>query len=475
MDLEMINTNWGDRISYHSFFSRWINIKNAKNRVEGELNEWLKELWEALSKNDFLPKNIQQIPNEVLLPSKYLITIRKDSNNTIHKDSNNTVHKDINNTVHKDSNNTIIENKSGFVLGDSQSSWIQAKILENKRLTSPDWEQDVREICFEGNNDLKYEVGDVVQVLPQNLNGSATKILSRLNFDPELVVEKIELRDKDEQDVDNSQYCDIPFPIRLHDLLHNYFDLSRAPRRYFFEILSHFATAEHEVEKLKFFSSSEGQEELNWYSIRERRPPLEVLEEFHSIKNIELEYLFDLLPRINARSFSISSSFCYNPKRISITVAVVKYKTPLKRTRFGLCSNYLADLNPDSLVTIKIRNLKSQLNDILKQQQYPLILIGPGTGCALFHALVEERMCKKQTQPSLHFFFGCRLKEKDCLYEMFWMNALSQQILTFFEIAFSRQNGPTNPKVYVQHLIAKHSNQIWRLINEQSAAIVVSG
>jgi sulfite reductase alpha subunit-like flavoprotein len=51
----------------------------------------------------------------------------------------------------------------------------------------------------------------------------------------------------------------ISFPITLRDLLREYFDITSTPRRYFFELLSHFATDEKHIEKLKEFSSNEGQ------------------------------------------------------------------------------------------------------------------------------------------------------------------------------------------------------------------------
>lgn len=59
---------------------------------------------------------------------------------------------------------------------------------------------------------------------------------------------------------------------------------SASPRRYFFEVMSHFATAEHEKERLQYFATPEGRDDLYRYNQRERRTVLEVLEDFPSVQ-----------------------------------------------------------------------------------------------------------------------------------------------------------------------------------------------
>jgi len=68
---------------------------------------------------------------------------------------------------------------------------------------------------------------------------------------------------------------------------------SASPRRYFFEVMSFFATAEHEKEKLQYFASPEGRDDLYQYNQKESRTVLEVrmfalkifapLNKFHAI------------------------------------------------------------------------------------------------------------------------------------------------------------------------------------------------
>jgi len=51
----------------------------------------------------------------------------------------------------------------------------------------------------------------------------------------------------------------LKFPMRVVDLLENHLDIMGTPRRYFFKLLSYFANAEHEKERLEYFYTSEAQ------------------------------------------------------------------------------------------------------------------------------------------------------------------------------------------------------------------------
>lgn len=81
------------------------------------------------------------------------------------------------------------------------------------------------------------------------------------------------------------------------------------PRRYTFEILSHFTDSELEYEKLVEFNSAEGQQELYNYCHRPKRTILEVLADFpHAVAKIPIEYLFEIFQPIRPRAFSIASA-----------------------------------------------------------------------------------------------------------------------------------------------------------------------
>ena len=123
------------------------------------------------------------------------------------------------------------------------------------------------------------------------------------------------------------------------------------------------------------FTTAEGQQELYEYCNRPRRNVLEVLYDFslNTVPSIPLDYLFDLMPVIKPRSFSIASSRLNHPDKIQLLVAVVKYRSKLVEPRLGLCSNWLANLDKGHLVPMWV---KKGTFKFPKDPHTPLIMVG---------------------------------------------------------------------------------------------------
>jgi len=163
--------------------------------------------------------------------------------------------------------------------------------------------------------------------------------------------------------------------MRLSAFMEGVLDVAGAsPRRRFFEVLAHFATTGLERERLQYFATSEGRDDLYTYNQREGRTLLEVLQarrgwglraaiaspsrlphpstptppssqDFKSARP-PLAFLLEAAPLLRPRQFSLSSSPAAHPGAAHLTVAVVEWTTPFKRKRRGLCSSWLASLAP---------------------------------------------------------------------------------------------------------------------------------
>jgi len=75
------------------------------------------------------------------------------------------------------------------------------------------------------------------------------------------------------------------------------------------------------------------------------RTALEVLEDFPSAR-VPLEWLLQIVPRLQPRYFSIASSLPAHPGQVHILAALVDYQTPHKRHKRGVCSAWLSGLQP---------------------------------------------------------------------------------------------------------------------------------
>ncbi|XP_044510868.1 NADPH-dependent diflavin oxidoreductase 1 isoform X2 [Mangifera indica] len=436
---------------------------------EGALDPWMLSLWSRLYQvnSSFFPQGPDfAVPDTKLIDRrKVYITYHNISN----ADSHISIASDLKGIQ------TKIEAARSMSSGNLSSYKNRPdcflKMVKNQQLTREGCGKDVRHFEFEFVSEvIEYEVGDVVEVLPSQDPAAVNAFIQRCNLDAEAFI-TVHYRER------NNNLPTIEIPIKLKTFVELTMDVASAsPRRYFFEVMSFFATAEHEKERLQYFASPEGRDDLYKYNQKERRTVLEVLEDFPSVQ-MPFYWLVQLVPPLKTRAFSISSSLLAHPNQVHLTVSVVSWMTPYKRKRRGLCSTWLASLDPQQGTYIPSWFHKGCLPR--PAQSTPLILVGPGTGCAPFRGFVEERAIQSLTGPTapIIFFFGCRNNENDFLYRDFWLShsenngVLSEAKGGGFYVAFSRDQAK---KIYVQHKMQEHGLRIWNLLLE-GASIYIAG
>ena len=123
------------------------------------------------------------------------------------------------------------------------------------------------------------------------------------------------------------------------------------------------------------------------------RTLLEVLNDFGSATP-QLESLLMAAPRLKPRLFSISSSLALHPRAAHVTVAIVDWITPYKRRKRGVCSSWLARLEPGARVPVWVQRGALRLP---ADPQVPLVMVGPGTGVAPFRAFLQQRQAQLES------------------------------------------------------------------------------
>ncbi|KAK2972458.1 hypothetical protein RJ640_003884, partial [Escallonia rubra] len=364
------------------------------------------------------------------------------------------------------------------------------QMIVNCPLTRAGCGKDVCHFEFEAlSSSIKYEVGDVLEILPGQSPAAIDRFIKRCCLNPESYITvtpcnmeeylllflwvQVQPREAQIGSCVNSSMV----AVKLKAFVELTMDVASAsPSRYFFEVMSFFASSEKEKEELQRFASPEGRDDLFKFNQRERRTVLEILEHYTSVQ-MPFEWLVQLVPPLKTRAYSISSSLLAFPNQVHLTVSIASWTTPSKTQRTGLCSGWLAGLDPRERVLIPAWFRKGSLPP--PQPSLPLILIGPGTGCASFHGYVEERALQRSyslTAPVL-FFFGCQNEENDYLYRDFWFShsqkdgVLSEEMGGGFYVAFSRDQ---QQKVYVQHKMQEQSTKILDLLSK-GAAVYVAG
>ncbi|KAG0539286.1 hypothetical protein BDA96_03G310000 [Sorghum bicolor] len=437
---------------------------------EGALDPWLLSLWKSLNEINpsFLPRVSDINDSNLSILGDPKVHVIYYSSNEVPQDS-----------VLSDPSKIISSARSMSPAlrfhADAEPAYM-LQMVKNKCLTKEGSDRDVRHFELEDpSSAISYKIGDTLEILPSQNPSAVDAFIERCNLDPDCYI-TVQVRSGDKVSNDsvvNSQMD----RIKLRTFVALTMDVASAsPRRYFFEVMSFFATSEREKERLQYFASPEGRDDLYQYNQKESRTVLEVLEDFPSVQ-MPFEWLVQLTPPLKKRAFSISSSPLAHPNQIHLTVSIVAWVTPFKRTRRGLCSTWLAGLNPnkDNLIPCWIH----QGSLPPPRPLVPLVLIGPGTGCAPFRAFVEERAAQAAAEPTaaVMFFFGCRNQDNDFLYKDFWLtHAQDEGVLSSKKggglfVAFSRDQPQ---KVYVQHKIKEHSSRVWNLLLSD-AVIYIAG
>lgn len=342
----------------------------------------------------------------------------------------------------------------------------RGKIARNDRITAADHFQDVRHIVIELETPLDYAPGDTLALYPPNDDHSVELLL-------QLQPHWIPVADKPLQilsklDVEGGLIDALKLTLRT--LIKYHLDLSSVPRRTFFGLLFHFVDAltedgKREKEKLYEFSKIEESEDLYNYANRPRRLILETIMEFEANLRIPVEYILDLIPLIKVRLFLIASR--PSPKSVELVVAIVEYKTMLRRVRRGLCTKWLKQLEPGSPIffSVHFSNLSFKSDDPTPP---PVVMVAPGTGIAPMKSLIEAEAGLR----GLYLFQGFRDEIKDYVFRCAWEKLQQQDKLHVYP-AVSRD--PAFPYKYVQDRLFAEKQLVGRLILEEQAIIFVCG
>nr|KAF6280318.1 NADPH dependent diflavin oxidoreductase 1 [Pipistrellus kuhlii] len=379
---------------------------------DGAIDPWLHSLWEKVLGLHPVPPGLGVIPPGVPLPSKFTLQFVQEASGPCLSEQH---------AAQADPPSPPSERRPFL-----------APMVTNQRVTGPSHFQDVRLIEFDiSDSGISFVAGDVVLIPPENTALHVQLFCQALGLDPD---QHFTLQPREPG---AARPARLPQPCSVRHLVARHLDIAGVPRRSFFELLACLSPHALEREKLLEFSSAAGQEALHQYCSRPRRTALEVLCDFpHTAAAIPPDYLLDLIPPIRPRAFSIASSLLAHPTRLQVLVAVVQYQTRLKEPRRGLCSSWLASLDPgQGPVRVPLWVRPGALS-FPQEPSTPVIMVGPGTGVAPFRAAVQERVARGQTGNLL--FFGCRWRDQDFYWEAEWRELEKRGCLTLVT-AFSRE------------------------------------
>ena len=435
-----------------------------------------------------LDDGLQPIPEATPIEPKWILALRKEA-------SVGQGHTSV-------ARGAAVTSSDGQFKGNSapyqriNSQCLNIVLQENRRLTPTAHWQDVRQLSFTSSSVTSYDPGDILTIFPRNPPQDVETLLDLMGWTSVADQEVCFIRNK--AFGRNGHYSPPPVdlesmssPKSLRKVLTNHLDMNAIPKRSFFAMVAYFTDDPMQKERLLEFVNPEYVDELYDYTTRPRRSILEVLQEFDTVQ-IPWQWAASVLPELRGRQFSISSggqlkTDSHGQACFELLVAIVRYKTVIKKIREGVCTRYLAALPEGSSLDVALQ--KGSLGVSKEQTSRPLVMIGPGTGIAPIRSLVWERLQwgqQIQTRPleppngstnekedvgEMALFFGCRNKDADYFYQEEWDQLRKELPLQTFT-AFSRDQ---KHKVYVQDMIREHSELIYRLLYELEGIVYICG
>ncbi|GAD94751.1 hypothetical protein PVAR5_3380 [Paecilomyces variotii No. 5] len=333
--------------------------------------------------------------------------------------------------------------------------------------------------------ELVYKTGDHLAIWPSNPDAEVERLIKILG-----------LKDRRSNPIilkstDPTTKLTIPSPTTIDAVLRYYLEVCAPVNRDTILGVAQFApTAEAKTQLLKL-----GQDKALYYDFISRAHLnlgrlLELTCSSLTWSALPLSYVFETLPSMQPRYYSISSSSVVSPRKASITVVVSSDPVPNNPEELvhGVTSNYLLALShhrgskphpyglsyqlngpsnvlQDSRVFGHLRRSKFKLPATGKT---PLVMVGAGTGAAPFRAFLAERcqlLSIGKPVGEMILFFGCRNPEEDFIYRE-ELEEMKQKLGDRLSIvtAFSRLRG--EPRRYVQDRIIESSKDVVKLLDD---------
>uniref|UniRef100_A0A914LIX6 NADPH--cytochrome P450 reductase n=1 Tax=Meloidogyne incognita TaxID=6306 RepID=A0A914LIX6_MELIC len=343
-----------------------------------------------------------------------------------------------------------------------------SKISVNRELHTNQSERSCRHVEFDIDSaKVRYDAGDHVAVFPTNEPELVEKLGELLEVNLDTIFKLINL------DEESTKKHPFPCPCTYRTALTHYVDINSPVKSHVLKALADFCENNENKERLLLLStaSEEGLALYADYIVKERRSIVDILATFTDCKP-PLDLLLEMLPRLQARYYSISSSPKSTNLKIAITALLIRHQIDENRVFKGVCTNYLCKLSEGHSVPIFIRKSTLRLPNKLLT---PVVMIGPGTGFAPFRGFLHERLWQKKSGGKdigeMHLYFGCRHPEHDHIYREEMEEFITSGVLTELHVAYSRLQ---DEKVYVQNKLWDNRERIWSLI-KQGAAVYVCG
>ncbi|KFQ26174.1 Methionine synthase reductase, partial [Merops nubicus] len=375
----------------------------------------------------------------------------------------------------------------------SEGKTFEAPVTKAVQLTREDaiktallLELDIAETVFD------YQPGDAFYIICPNNSNEVEELLHILGLSEKgdyFVSVKIK---QDTKKKGAAYPRHIPERSTLRFILTWCLEIRAIPKKAFLRALAECTSDAGEKRRLQELCSRQGASDYMHFIRDSNVCLLDLLHAFPSCKP-SFNLLIEHLPKLQARSYSVSSSNLYHPGKLCFVFNIVAFPACPARpvSRKGVCTGWLAELvapllhtNKNTLDTKRGSSLTEKISIFARPNNtfhlpadpsVPFMMVGPGTGISPFIGFLQHRQKLKEQHTDWEFgetwlFFGCRHQDRDYLFKRVHYLAfildelrcfLENGTLTHLKVCFSRDSSTAEvtPPKYVQDVIRLYAKE----------------
>ncbi|XP_075272908.1 methionine synthase reductase isoform X2 [Opisthocomus hoazin] len=291
----------------------------------------------------------------------------------------------------------------------------------------------------------------------------------------------------------------IPIRSTLKFILTWCLEIRAVPKKAFLRALVECTSDAGEKRRLQELCSRQGASDYTHFIRDSNICLLDLLHAFPSCKP-SLNLLIEHLPKLQARSYSVSSSNLYQPGKLCFVFNIVEFSACPARpvSRKGVCTGWLAELvapllHPsEKTLDTKGGNSSTEKISIFARPNnsfhlpadpsVPFMMVGPGTGISPFIGFLQHRQKLREEHTDWEFgetwlFFGCRHQDRDYLFKDELRCFLENGTLTHLKVCFSRDSSTAEvaPPKYVQDVIRLCAKDVARVLLKERGYFFLCG
>ncbi|EME89186.1 uncharacterized protein MYCFIDRAFT_27347 [Pseudocercospora fijiensis CIRAD86] len=341
---------------------------------------------------------------------------------------------------------------------------VRKGIVKSSWCLTADGEPEKRHLEIKLPDNMTYEAGDYLAILPLNPQQTVTRVMKHFKISA-LATTTIK--------PGAATFLPTGVPLSIVELLKGFVELSLPATKRDIQACIACTSDTTEKEELRALQSESAFRELDESHVS----LLDLLERYTSI-GLGFNTFIAMLQPLKPRLYSISSSPLVDATSCTVTYGVIDEDAKSGNGRYvGVTGSYLSGLMTGDEILVSVRATNRYFHLPAEISQTPILMFGAGTGIAPFRGFIQERAQQIAAGRSLApaiMYMGCRSSSSDRLYSD-EMDKWVKHGVVDIRYAFSQESHASEGCKYIQDRMWKEREDVIRLWRDGAKVFVCGG